>query len=411
MKFVTVVMAGTILALSAGVSGCSGDTPANTKPAAIAKASPTKAEAGVSPSAAEAAKAVFPVAPPPITKGPTVAPSSAKSLATEAAPTTRSASAKSSEASSASSMANSATSESVDASLVSPTYGTPGPSGSTIQPVSSGTPATGIVTGPKDALLAKAKVLSTHLLVTSLPYQNRTGQALYFDAYFPTNFKTSSTGPYVFVVHGGDWSEGAKEDVKPFAIALAEKGFVAIAPDYRLAPANPHPAQVNDLSDLMTHIEASPSMLFTTGTNYGVVGVGAGGHLASLVALSPSASGRLTCVANVFSQTDLTNLPTLDASIRQFLGVNYSSPKLIEVSPLYEITNSAASPQFYLSHGTADALVPHSQSVNFAAELQRNSLQVTLSSVQGGAHGYGEAQTKTTASDIAIFMKSCLAIQ
>jgi acetyl esterase/lipase len=244
-----------------------------------------------------------------------------------------------------------------------------------------------------------------------LSAKSRTGQSIAYDAYFPVDFKTAKTGPYVFVVHGGEWTEGAKEDVKPYAIALAEKGFVAIAPDYRLAPANPHPAQVNDLADIMEYIENNPNTLFTTGSKYGAVGIAAGGHLASMVALNPSAKGGLTCVANVFSQTDLTSLPTIETAIKDFLGANYSPEALISASPLHMIAGRAVSPKFYLSHGTADTKVPYAQSVTFAASLQANGMQATLKAVQDGQHGYGEAQTKTVAGEIAAFMATCVPIQ
>lgn len=263
----------------------------------------------------------------------------------------------------------------------------------------------------RDTLLARAQTFSTHLLLTGLTAANGTGQTLTYDAYFPVGFRTGTTGPFVFVIHGGDWTEGAKEDVKTYAVALAQQGFVAIAPNYRLAPANPHPAQVNDISDMMKYIEANPSTLFTTGTYYGAVGIAAGGHLASLVALNPTSAGHVKCVANVFAQTDLTNLSTLDAPIKQYLGDTYSPAKLIETSPVLQIAAHVGTPSFYLSHGTADVKVPFAQSEAFVAALKLAKLSVTLAPVEGAGHGYSDDQTKKAATDIATFMTSCLATQ
>lgn len=263
----------------------------------------------------------------------------------------------------------------------------------------------------RSAIVGLAVPFSTHLLLAGQTAASGKGQTLTYDAYFPAGFSTASTGPYVFVVHGGDWSEGAKEDVKSYAIALAQAGFIAIAPNYRLAPANPHPAQVNDLSDMMAYIEANPNTLLTTGTSYGAVGIAAGGHLASLVALSPNSTGHLKCVANVFAQSDLTNLPALDPAIKQFLGTTYSPEMLIATSPLLQIPNRVGSPSFYLSHGTADLKVPYAQSVSFAAALNRSGLTATLKSVQDAGHGYSDAQALTAATDIAAFMTSCLSTQ
>lgn len=275
------------------------------------------------------------------------------------------------------------------------------------QPASTAKP----VATPRSTLLARAQTLSTHLLLSGLTAANGTGQTLTYDAYFPLKYATATTGPFVFVVHGGDWTDGAKEDVKSYAVALAQKGFVAIAPNYRLAPANPHPAQVDDLSDVMDFIAANPDTLLTTGSKYGAVGVGAGGHLTSLVALSPSASGALKCVGTVFAPSDLTNLPSLNDSIKQFLGDAYSPNLLAETSPVRLVSGRSGNPSFYLSHGRADPTVPFAQSEAFSAALRNGGLDVNLTVVEGAGHSYSDVQTSIAADAIAEFMASCLAIQ
>jgi acetyl esterase/lipase len=427
LKSVTVGLIGVILAISAGVSGCSDDPPAAVKPAvdtAVAAAGGTAVEnaadalpsdeSEISAEGEEGLESTPAAYAPYSSTSRDSSPKASSALSTSSSPS--SAASKVSDASDSSSKGSGTSLDSPTAS--SSTTDATGSLGSgigastvgSLAPSATPQSATQATASSKDALLAKAQTFASHLLLAGQSYRNRSEQTLYFDVYFPANFKTSSTGPYVFVVHGGDWTEGAKEDVKPFAIALAEKGIVAIAPDYRLAPAHPHPAQVNDLSDLMEYVETNLNILYTTGTSYGAVGVAAGGHLTSLVALSPTASGKLTCAANVFSQTNLTSLSTLDAEVKQFLGDNYSPEALTEASPLYLIPKRAASPKFFLSHGTADNKVPYAQSEEFAAALKSNGVSVTLKSVTDGQHGYGEAQTKTTAAEIAAFMTSCLPI-
>jgi acetyl esterase/lipase len=405
LKVPKVVLAGAVLAVSVGISGCGGDAEASktaAKPAAASRPSAGKTVPQTVPTAR--------VEPPAIPVGTRAssAPLTKKS-ATATMPTTTSnpVSGLAEALTAASSTTadtrdtNSGLGNQVASSGISDTSGIGGTTYGASTPVVSA----------KAALLAKASIFSTHLLLAGRTFINKSGRTLAYDAYLPTSFSSMNTGPFVFVVHGGDWTDGAKEDVKLFAIALAQKGFVAIAPDYRLAPANPHPAQVNDLTDVMDYIEANPSTLFTTGAGYGAVGVGAGGHLASLVALSATATGHLSCVASVFAQTDLTSLSTMDTSLKAYLGATYSVGVLMDVSPLYRVSKRASNPSFYLSHGTADLRVPYAQSEAFAAELTRGGLKVALKPVSSGGHGYTEAQTKTTAAEIATFMTNCMATQ
>jgi len=416
MKKITFGIIGAVLALSAGLSGCSEDPPPPAaKPAPKAKAkpaTPARPAARAATTNKENADAV---------KG--AAPALAAGTARDTKPEAKKADA--SPAAAASSTAASTTSDTNDDDETSSTSSSSGGYGGSygggyggsygsayggrVTTPTAPTTGTEAAAGTKAALLAKSKSYSTHRLVSGLTFTTRGGQQQSFDAYLPVDFADADSGPFVFLVHGGDWTDGAKEDMKPYGIALAQKGIVAIAPNYRLAPANPHPAQINDLADVMEYIDGTPNVLFTTGSRYGAVGVGAGGHLASLVAFSPSASGRLACVSNVFAQTDLTNLTPLDEQIKQFLGTGYSPEKLMEVSPVYSIGKGSGAPSFFLSHGTNDAKVPYAQSEAFAAELQRNGMSVKLSPVKDGGHGYSEAQTKTTATEIAGFMATCLA--
>lgn len=432
MKLVNIGLASALLVLTAGISGCnSDDPPPEVKPVAAAPvvaAKPVTTTSTVDTLAmqdqqaaedAEYADDGSPEEPGAVgsyspenerTATPKVASSTAGTAGATAGALTSATKPTSTTAAANTSTTNSSSDV---GSSVGSNMGVGGVNGLATSPIGGTTPT---VTPPtpesrRATIAALAVPFSTHLLLAGQTAASGKGQTLTYDAYFPSGFSTATTGPYVFVVHGGDWSEGAKEDVKTYAIALAQAGFIAIAPNYRLAPANPHPAQVNDLSDMMAYIEANPNTLLTTGTNYGAVGIAAGGHLASLVALSPNSNGHLKCVANVFAQSDLTNLPVLDSAIKQFLGTAYSPEMLTTTSPLLQISKRAGSPSFYLSHGTADLKVPFAQSQTFAAELNRSGLTATLKSVQDAGHGYSDAQTQTTATDIAAFMTSCLSTQ
>ena len=52
--------------------------------------------------------------------------------------------------------------------------------------------------------------------------------------------------PAVVCVHGGGWVGGDRKQMAATILVLARRGFVAVTPDYRTAPADRFPAQLED---------------------------------------------------------------------------------------------------------------------------------------------------------------------
>ena len=79
-----------------------------------------------------------------------------------------------------------------------------------------------------------------------------------FDIYLPEG-RTSST-PVIVLVHGGSWSGGDKSDMNLFVTILRNSwsDYAIVNTNYRLAnpSSNQHPAQLNDLSSLISTLES-----------------------------------------------------------------------------------------------------------------------------------------------------------
>src|SRR5437763_1896126 len=112
-------------------------------------------------------------------------------------------------------------------------------------------------------------------------YRAVDGEQLGLDVYQPA--KKGKNRPAVVVVHGGGWTQGDKSLFAQQANQLAERGFVAFSVNYRLAPAHPYPAAVDD-------VEASVQWVRTHAKEYGVdrkrigaLGGSAGGHLVGML--------------------------------------------------------------------------------------------------------------------------------
>ena len=89
-------------------------------------------------------------------------------------------------------------------------------------------------------------------------------------------------------LHGGGYVFGSPRGHRGFIAALADRaGCIALSPDYRLAPENPHPAAVEDALAAYRHLldrGVAPGRIAVTGDS-------AGGGLAMAMALSLKAAG------------------------------------------------------------------------------------------------------------------------
>jgi arylformamidase len=80
------------------------------------------------------------------------------------------------------------------------------------------------------ALASPSSAQESTLNIPYAPARERNG----LDVHTP---KGAKAAPVVFWIHGGGWQAGDKSEVQVKPKAFAEKGFVFVAPNYRLLPA------------------------------------------------------------------------------------------------------------------------------------------------------------------------------
>lgn len=109
------------------------------------------------------------------------------------------------------------------------------------------------------------------------------GRELEADVYLP-----AGEGPFpgALVVHGGAWIVGSKTRMRRMANRLAERGYVAVAIDYRLAPKYKFPAQLDDCRAALGWMRDNADVLRLDPDRVAGVGYSAGAHLVSLLGLS-----------------------------------------------------------------------------------------------------------------------------
>jgi acetyl esterase/lipase len=104
------------------------------------------------------------------------------------------------------------------------------------------------------------------------------------DIYRPAEPKDA---PVLMFVHGGYWRQGDRAQYTFIGNRFAEAGYVVVIPSYRLMPANPHPAQIEDIAAAFDWTHEYISKYGGDPNRIVVSGHSAGGHLASLLALDP----------------------------------------------------------------------------------------------------------------------------
>ena len=89
--------------------------------------------------------------------------------------------------------------------------------------------------------------------------------------------------PAVILVHGGAWISGHYTMENPFAIALAQRGYVALTVQYRLSNEAKYPAQIHDLKAAVRWLRANAAQLGVDKKRVAAAGASAGGHLVALL--------------------------------------------------------------------------------------------------------------------------------
>lgn len=87
--------------------------------------------------------------------------------------------------------------------------------------------------------------------------------------------------PVIVNIHGGGWVYGNKEIYQFYCMNLAQRGFVVVNFNYRLAPEVNYPAPLEDINAVMTFIKENADTYYMDTDNVFVVGDSAGGQLAS----------------------------------------------------------------------------------------------------------------------------------
>jgi len=132
---------------------------------------------------------------------------------------------------------------------------------------------------PQRAPAAEPPTVPADVLFESkIEYANPDNQHLALDMARPKS--VTGSAPAIVCIHGGGFRAGNREHHDGLCIALAQRGYVAVTPTYRLAPQYQFPAAMHDVKSVVRWLRANAGKYGIDPARIGATGDSAGGHLA-----------------------------------------------------------------------------------------------------------------------------------
>jgi acetyl esterase/lipase len=203
------------------------------------------------------------------------------------------------------------------------------------------------------------------------------------DVYVPTA-PAAGPRPLVVFVHGGRWSSGSKDLYRFVAAGLAERGVVAVVPNYRLYPEVRMTAAAEDVARAVVWAEHAAARYGADPAGVEVMGHSAGAQLAALVATDQhwvAAAGGTPVRALVGLAGPYDFLPLADEDLRDYFGPPERYP---ESQPVHFV--DAASAPALLVHGLDDTITRPRNTESLAAKLRASGVPVEVRLLPGEDH-------------------------
>ena len=229
------------------------------------------------------------------------------------------------------------------------------------------------------------------------------------DAYLPP---AAYAGPHpaVLVIHGGGWRIGDKAQGREinFGKTLSEHGYAVFSINYLLNAEEKDPVtgkmelrqiawpqNFYDCKTALRWIRAEAARYQVDPARIAVMGGSAGGHLAMLVGatagdeainrhgLHTEQSNAVSCILNFYGEYDVRgqSVSPLDGA-----GPEVTAAQAAAASPITYL--DANTPPIFVTHGTADNIIPVERSRMLAAHLSKLGAEFEYIELADAPHSY-----------------------
>lgn len=191
--------------------------------------------------------------------------------------------------------------------------------------------------------------------------------------------------PIIVFWYGGSFERGRKSQYRFVGAALAEAGYVAVLPDYRLYPEVKFPGFIDDAASAVAwaarhagEIGGDPSRIFLAGHS-------AGAHIAAMVAYDADRLAKAgvdpAAIRGFIGLSGPYALDPTNDTLRAIFAAPYG---IDDWQPARRVR--AGAPRALLMHGEADTVVWVSHSREMAKSLEAAAVPATLLLYPGREH-------------------------
>ncbi|MFM8578421.1 MAG: alpha/beta hydrolase fold domain-containing protein [Planctomycetaceae bacterium] len=236
-----------------------------------------------------------------------------------------------------------------------------------------------------------------------IPYAATDNPRQQLDLYLPTKI-TERSLPLLVFIHGGGWRAGSKR-AGTILLPLVQSGEYAIASvGYRFTDEAIWPAQIHDCKAAIRWLRGNAATYGIDPDRIGVAGSSAGGHLVCLLGTTCGIADiegtlgehrdqptHVSCVVNQFGPTDFLHIEEANGTAKDLVskllgGRPDAVPDIArEASPVTHVSKDDA--PVICIHGTADPLVPYSQSTKLDEACEAAGVECLVLTIQDGGHG------------------------
>lgn len=207
---------------------------------------------------------------------------------------------------------------------------------------------------------------------------------LRLDVYTPAQARAA---PVVIFFYGGRWSGGRREGYQFVGKALAQRGWVAVVPDYRLYPRVRYPQFLDDCARAVQWVHEHADEFGGDPERIVLMGHSAGAYNAVMVALTPQRldparrPAWLRGVVGVAGPYDF--LPLTDPLLQTIFGPREQWP---DTQPVNHVGPGA--PPMLLIQGADDTVVKPHNSEALAARISASGGSATQVLLPGLGHAW-----------------------
>jgi acetyl esterase/lipase len=198
--------------------------------------------------------------------------------------------------------------------------------------------------------------------------------------------KAGGRAPVVLQIPGGAWTvNGRRPQAYPLMSRLVEQGWICVSIDYRKSPRNAWPAHIIDVKRALAWVRQNIADYGGDPDFISVTGGSAGGHLASLVALTANderlqpgfedVDTTVQAAVPYYGVYDLTDDKKMHEMMMQFLEMFVMKERYVDNPELFEFASPIShvhrdAPPFFVLHGESDAVIPSMQARAFVDALR-----------------------------------------